>query len=123
MEACRSELTLSPEYIARSPVFILEEEGCVVGFYGLRERGSEAELLYLFVEPTAVNRGLGKQLWAHAIETAARLGVQKISIESDPHAEAFYRAMGATLVGDVSSTAQSDRRLPLLEYSLETNKP
>jgi len=120
LEACRAEMTLSPDYIKASPVFVLEEEERgVVGFYGLREQGSELELLYLFVEPEAMNRGYGKRLWAHAVEEAARLGFQKISIESDPYAEAFYLAMGARRTGVVHSSVQAGRTLPLMEFSLQ----
>lgn len=119
LEACRAELTLSPDFIAASPVFVLEErERGIVGFYGLREGEGEVELLYLFVEPSAVNRGYGKLLWKHAVGVAAKLGFQKISIESDPYAEAFYLAMGARRVGATQSSLQVDRTLPLLEYSL-----
>src|SRR5918911_5737132 len=69
LEACRADLTLSPDYIARSPVFVLEEENRIVGFYGLRERVDDIELTYLFVEPSAMNRGYGKLLWQHLVET------------------------------------------------------
>ena len=117
LEACRSELTLTPDYIAASPVFVLEEEAQVIGFYGLREQGNELELLYLFVEPSAINRGYGKRLWKHAVELAAKRGFREISIESDPYAEAFYRAMGAQHVGVVSSSVQTGRTLPLLKFS------
>lgn len=120
LEACRAELTLSVDFIADSPVFVLEEgEGVVVGFYGLREAEGEIELLYLFIEPSAVNRGYGKLLWAHAVEVAAKLGFRKISIESDPHAEAFYLAMGARRIGHVHSSIQAGRTMPLLEFSLQ----
>ncbi|HYG83088.1 MAG TPA: GNAT family N-acetyltransferase [Pyrinomonadaceae bacterium] len=118
LEACREELTVSADYIRGAPVFVLEEDGRVVGFYGLREQGDGLELLYLFVEPAAIGGGHGKKLWAHAVETAARLGFQKISIESDPYAEAFYLAMGARRVGEVSSTLRPGRKLPLLGFSL-----
>jgi GNAT superfamily N-acetyltransferase len=118
LEACRAELTLSPQYIDASPVYVLEEGKRIVGFYGLHEQGGELELLYLFVEPAAMNRGYGKRLWNHALEVAARLGFQKISIESDPYAEAFYRAMGAERVGEVTSSIKADRKLPLLKFHL-----
>jgi GNAT superfamily N-acetyltransferase len=75
-------------------------------------------LLYLFVEPAAMNRGYGKRLWEHAVELAARRGFQKISIESDPYAEAFYQAMGAERVGEVTSSIKPDRKLPLLKFRL-----
>lgn len=116
LEACRAELTLSPDYITASPVFVLEEEESVVGFYGLLERGDEVELLYLFVEPLAVKRGYGRELWNHAVETAAKLGRDRISIESDPYAEAFYRKMGARRIGVIPSTLRPGRVLPLLHF-------
>lgn len=122
LEACRAELTISADYIAASPVFVLEEGERIAGFYGLREQGGELELLYLFVEPEAINRGYGKQLWAHAVETATRLGFQKISIESDPYAESFYRAMGARRIGEVLSSVQAGRTLPLLEFLLDPER-
>jgi GNAT superfamily N-acetyltransferase len=118
LEACRPELTLTPDYISSSPVFVLEEEKSVVGFYGLREQVDEVELVYLFIEPSRMNQGFGRELWNHAVETAAGLGSRRISIESDPYAEAFYRAMGARNVGFVSSSVEADRKLPLLEVSL-----
>jgi GNAT superfamily N-acetyltransferase len=122
LEACRAELTLSADYINASPVFVLEEEERgIVGFYGLREQGSELELLYLFVEPSATNRGYGKRLWKHAVEMAATLGFQKIKIESDPYAEAFYQAMGARRIGDISSL-QAGRTLPLMEFLLDPER-
>src|SRR5438045_304978 len=81
LEACRPELTLTQDYIATSPVSVLEEEKRIVGFYGLREQVDEVELLYLFVEPSRMNQGVGRALWNHAVETAARLGFRRISIE------------------------------------------
>ncbi|HEX8888415.1 MAG TPA: GNAT family N-acetyltransferase [Pyrinomonadaceae bacterium] len=118
LEVCRRELTLTPDYISTSPVFVLEEEKRVVGFYGLRARGDEVELLYLFIEPSAMNHGYGRQLWNHAVETAVRLGFQRISIESDPYAEAFYQAMGALTIKFVSSSVKAERKLPILEFPL-----
>ena len=118
LEACRGALTLSADYIAAWPVFVLEEAGKVVGFYGLRGLdGGRVELLYLFLEPTAINRGHGKRLWAHAVEAAARFGFHKLMIESDPHAESFYLSMGARRVGAAESSSQPGRMLPLLEFS------
>ena len=119
IEACRQELTLSVEFIIASPVFVLEDGERVIGFYGLREAASELELLYLFVEPEFVNRGYGKLLWEHAVKMAAKLGFHKISIESDPHAEAFYQSMGARRIGTVNSAVQPGRTLPVLEFSLQ----
>lgn len=120
IEACRAELTLSVDFIKTSPVYVLEEaEGFVAGFYGLRQAEGAIELLYLFVEPVAINGGYGRLLWEHAVKMAAELGHHKISIESDPFAEAFYLAMGARRVRVVASTVQADRALPVLEFLLQ----
>jgi GNAT superfamily N-acetyltransferase len=119
LEACRAELTVSADYIKSAPVFVLEEGGRVVGFYGLRGQGTELELLYLFVEPAAIGGGRGRRLWEHATRTAARLGFQTLTIESDPDAEPFYLAMGARRVGEVTSTLRPGRTLPLLEFPLK----
>jgi GNAT superfamily N-acetyltransferase len=122
LEKCRAELTVPEDYITSAPVFVLEEGGRVVGFYGLRGQGAVLELLYLFVEPEAIGGGRGRLLWAHAVETAARLGFRKITIESDPYAEAFYLAMGACRVGEVVSSLRPGRTLPLLEFSLDPER-
>ena len=122
LEACRAQLTLSVDYIAASPVFVLEEGGRIVGFYGLRKHECDVEMLYLFVEPSAINRGYGKRLWEHAVETATKLGFRKILIESDPYAEAFYRAMGARRIGEAPSSVQAGRTLPLMEFPLDPER-
>lgn len=118
LEACRAELSLSVEYILNSPVFVLEKETQILGFYGLREIDGAVELAYLFINPSVINRGYGKRLWNHAVETATRLGHQRLLIESDPYAEKFYETMGARRIGEAASSANQDRRLPLMEFQL-----
>ena len=34
MEACRAPLTVTPERIATSPFYVLDEGGTITGFYG-----------------------------------------------------------------------------------------
>jgi GNAT superfamily N-acetyltransferase len=116
---CRIDLTLTPEFIASSPVFVLEEQGSIAGFYSLSaESAEEVELLHLFVEPATIGRGFGKFLFQHAVETARQLGFQRLLIGSDPFALKFYEAMGARRVGEVASLVRPGRMLPLLHYSL-----
>ena len=72
MSAVRAELTISAERIAAETVFVLEEDGQVVGFYSLKPQPTfgEVDLMDLFVEPHAIGQGYGKRLWQHAVETA-----------------------------------------------------
>ncbi len=119
LEDCRVDLTITPEYIASHPIFVLEEQGTVVGFLSLeRQANGDVELMHLFVEPAAIGGGHGKRLWQHAVETARQLGFQEIVIHSDPQAEAFYKAMGARRVGEVASIVRAGRMLPLLRFSV-----
>ena len=69
LAACRPLLTLSGEYVAVHPIFLVERDGLVAGFYGLEVPAAttlpptaEAELAYLFVEPAAMGRGAGRTL-------------------------------------------------------------
>lgn len=118
LEDCRAELTISPAYISEQHVYVLEEGGRVIGFYSLKEAKDDVELDHLFVEPGALGRGHGRALWRHAVKTASRLGHAQLVVESDPHAEAFYRAMGATRFATKASTLRPGRELPMLRLTL-----
>ncbi|HEY6190073.1 MAG TPA: GNAT family N-acetyltransferase [Pyrinomonadaceae bacterium] len=120
---CRSDLTLTPAFVASSPVFILEEEGRIAGFYSLSEQGAEVELLHLFVEPRAIGRGYGKLLFQHAVAQARASDFKLLVIGSDPFALEFYEAMGARRVGEVASSVRPGRMLPLLHYPLHLSRP
>jgi hypothetical protein len=49
----------------------------------------------------------------HAVHTVRSLGGSRLTIVSDPHAEGFYRRMGASRVGEASSKPEG-RTLPVL---------
>jgi len=119
---CRDDLTVTPELISSSPVFVIEEEGSVAGFYSLSGEGTEVELLHLFVEPWAVGRGYGKLLFEHALATARANNFELLVIGSDPFALGFYEAMGARRIGEVASSVRPGRMLPLLHYPLLSSR-
>ena len=76
-------------------VFVLEEDGGVLGFYELRDRDSHVELVRMFMETDLIGRGYGRLLWEQAVVRAAEKH-DRMLIMSDPQAVGFYRAMGAT---------------------------
>ena len=121
MAACRAELTVTPAQAASGLVQVYEEGGRALGFYLLEVRNGSADVAMLFVEPAAIGRGIGRALWQHLVAEARRLELAKVTIESDPNAEAFYRAMGATTVGTAPSASIPGRRLPLMELALGEN--
>jgi len=67
---------------------------------------------------TTIGKGIGRQLWQHAIGSARRLRARYLLVDADPNAEQFYVEMGAERVGDVPSGVDPNRRLPLLRYPI-----
>lgn len=121
MEACRDDLTVSPEYIASSLVFVLEDDNMIKGFMGLELENDRCLLKDLFIEPSAIGKGYGKALWRHMMEVVKELGIRRVTIHSDPNAEIFYLKMGATRIGEIESTVFRGRKLPLLEVDISKN--
>jgi len=119
MAASHHNLTLTAEYIAANLTYVAEEAGLLFGVYSLFEHTpQQVELDNLFVEPTAIGKGVGKLLFDHAVEQARQRGYREMRIVADPNAESFYLRQGATRVGAVASPAQAGRLLPLLCYNL-----
>ena len=118
MEACREELTLSPEDLRSTSHAIAENDGRVVGLVQIEVADGTADLLKLFIEPADIGKGHGARLFDWAVAEARRLGATRMTIEADPDAEPFYRRMGARVIGTVPSGSIHGRVLPLLELSL-----
>lgn len=114
METCRAELTVDVEGILHDPTFVLEAEGRILGFYQLRRHGTGAEVRMFFVAPDALRAGIGRRLWAHLERTARAIGVTHLEVDSDPHAEGFYRTMGMRPAGQALSGSVPGRLLPHL---------
>ncbi|BAD58182.1 GNAT family N-acetyltransferase [Nocardia farcinica] len=111
----RSELTLIPDDVAARRTLVAERDGVVLGFVTVEGDAPVGELGMLFVAPEATGAGIGSVLFRRALATARDLGFRTLTIESDPNAEPFYRAMGAVGVGDVESGSVPGRTLPLME--------
>lgn len=114
------ELTLTRAELSRVDAYVLETDAGVEGFYTLRPADrydATAELEHLFVEPARLRRGVGRRLWEHALEHARARGYRAVVIQSDPHAEAFYAALGAEKLRDVP-TSIPGRTLPLMRRIL-----
>jgi GNAT superfamily N-acetyltransferase len=119
LAACRADLTITPEIISENTINVLDDNGQIVGFYGLFAREEDAvELEYLFISPDVIGAGYGRQLWLHAIATAHTQGFETMFINSDPHTEAFYEMMGAKRIGQSESAIWPGRMLPLMTYEL-----
>src|SRR5262245_16823724 len=88
LEAWRELLTITPDYLAANVVGCAEDgTGRVVGFYALEQDGSRLRLESLFLAPSHIGCGLGRQLFEHAVQAARVLGASELLIEADPNAE------------------------------------
>ena len=111
----QNDLTISPDYLETNQVFLAEKEDQIVGFYALIVRRDKAELDHLWVAPAHIGTGVGKELFVHAMRTAAGKDIAEVEILADPNAEAFYKKMGAYRTGEsVSEIDGQPRTLPRL---------
>ncbi|MFF9318795.1 GNAT family N-acetyltransferase [Streptomyces sp. NPDC014735] len=118
LAACRDELTLIPADVERRRTTVAEEDGRVLGFTTLDGIPPEGALGMMFIAPGAIGRGIGRRLFEHTAAEARRLGFARLTIDADPNAEPFYRAMGAVRIGETPSGSIPGRVLPLMEYVL-----
>lgn len=119
LEHWRAHLTITPAFIAANPTFIaLDEAAEPIGFSSLLKTEDALRLEHLWVSPTWMGHGIGRALFQHASEVAARTATC-LTIESDPNAEGFYLRMGAVRAGSIASEIEGQRReLPLFTFDL-----
>jgi GNAT superfamily N-acetyltransferase len=120
LEAWRPSLTVTAEQLRSQPAFVLETDRAV-GFYSLRVVDGACELDNLWVIPSEVGRGHGRELLTHAINVARSMGLREIAIDADPNAADFYLHCGATVTGSVPAPieGQPGRTRPQLRLAAE----
>jgi len=116
----RQEREFQPnKFLPDFHVYILERVGQVLGFCSLIPIGNDSiELHDLFVEPSYIGKGYGKQLWDHSVSLVRELGFRTLVLTADPNAEPFYARQGAVRTGERESSVRSDRKLPIMEYRI-----
>ena len=119
MHSCRDELTYTADQIKNNLCYFLQRNKKLIGFYLLASvNQNDCELEALFVEPTAIRNGYGRNLIDHAKETARNKGYKKIIIQSDPNSVDFYLAVGSVRSGESPSASIAGRVLPMFELKL-----
>lgn len=63
-----SDLTISSDFIRDNHVYVAEEDGEIRGFYALCVTGGKAELEHVWVTPTRIGTGIGKELFLDAMD-------------------------------------------------------
>lgn len=111
----QDDLTISRDFVRANPVYVAEHKEELLGFYALVIRNEKAALDHLWVVPEHIGTGVGKELFLHAMQSAAGQNISEVEISSDPNAEGFYQKMGAHRTGEtVSEIEGQPRTLPRL---------
>lgn len=118
MQACREELSLSPERLLSDDLRVLANDNAVVGTVELVMDGRQAHLYKLFVDPDVIGTGAGRILYEWALARAKLLNATAMMIDADPDASKFYEYMGAKIIGKTPSGSIPGRFLPLLKHDL-----
>lgn len=115
----KESLTITGQFIVENEVYTMTEKDQIVGFYALTIDGAVGQLEHLWVSPEFIGSGIGKKLFAHALEKAVSYNAKILNIDSDPNAEEFYVKMGAKRVGNIVTEIEGNERiLPLMQILL-----
>jgi GNAT superfamily N-acetyltransferase len=124
----QNELTITPEYIDENDVFVIENNGVIVGYYAIVELKKKIEvsgilidkgfwLDHMFVVPEYIGCGFGRLLFDHLQARCKTKGIESIKILADPHSRRFYEKLGCLYIKEIPSTI-AGRTTPLLTFSL-----
>lgn len=119
LDACRDELTVAADGVERRRSMVADRDGHILGFTTLEGEPPKGVLGMLFVDPKAIGQGIGRLLFEHTIAAGRELGFAQITIDADPNAGPFYRAMGAVRVGNVPSGSIAGRVLPQMVVTIQ----
>src|ERR1700722_12488013 len=64
----RTILTIDPEFISRHEIYTAVVNSRIVGFYSLCHDNGHLHLKHMWVLPEMMRQGIGRSLFAHAIE-------------------------------------------------------
>lgn len=118
MEIWRDDLTITQDYIRSHEVFILSKENQTVGYYSYQTfTHGKAHLDNLFILPEQIGKGYGKILMQDFLQRIKNDGYRIATLNSDPHAEAFYLKLGFKVIGQFATSIEG-RFLPVMEKEL-----
>jgi GNAT superfamily N-acetyltransferase len=107
-------LELAPTVLADGRVRVAtEQSGQVTGFATTAVDDRHLEVVDLFVDPDWARRGVGRALLADAVAFARTIGIGRIEVTGNPHAYAFYGAVGFVRDEDVATDFGPAARLHL----------
>lgn len=119
MESWTPQLTFTPEYFEENESWVAVDGEKPIAFYTLEDKNGIAWLENLWVLPEYIGKGIGKDLFFHAVTLARGRGYKILQLEADPNAMGFYEKMGMKKIGERQSEVDgSPRILPIMEIAL-----
>ncbi|MCC6300197.1 MAG: GNAT family N-acetyltransferase [Anaerolineales bacterium] len=119
LELWKPQLTFTPKYFIENESWVAEADGDPIAFYTLQDKNGIAWIENLWVLPEYIGRGVGKELFLHAVGLARQRGYKSLQLEADPNATGFYAKMGMKKIGERRSEVDGQPRvLPLMEMTL-----
>ena len=119
MEIWIPQLTFGSEYFEVNESWAAEMDGTPVAFYTWQDRNGIAWIENLWVSAEHIGRGVGKQLFQHALIRSRESRYKIIQLESDPNARGFYEKMGMRKIGEHQAEVDGQARMiPVMEIEL-----
>jgi GNAT superfamily N-acetyltransferase len=120
--AAKGHWGYDPQFVAdwAAAIEFPDDERLIVAAHGwaaVVPRGEVAWLDDLWVEPDAMGRGLGRELFERAAAIARDAGCVRMEWEAEPNALGFYERLGAVYVRD-SEPSEWGRVLAVMAVSL-----
>ena len=113
------QLTFTPEYFAENESWVVVDGDRQIGFYTLQDKDGIAWIENLWVLPEYIGKGIGRQLFFHALEFAREHKYKTLQLEADPNAIGFYEKMGMRKIGERRSEVDGQPRvLPIMEMTV-----
>lgn len=112
-----SNLTISKVYIENNTVFTLTNDNKIIGYYSYITKEKNAILDNLFILPEYIGKGFGKYLMSHFLNRMKNEKFEKVTLDSEPHAENFYLKIGFKKIGEFE-TSIKNRFMPIMEMTL-----
>lgn len=114
-------LKINLALIAVGLVFVAEDEqGIPCGHVALRPTGMGGLVLLegIFVDPVSSRGGIGRRLFATAVEHSRKMAGNVMLIYSSPHSTGFYARQGAIRIGVTPFVFSPDVQLPMFAFSI-----
>lgn len=119
MERVRPDMIVSADDIEPAHCLIADDDdGHMYGYVLTFIDGETAHLRDLFIDPAHQRRGLGRELFDHAVAHARAMNALLLRLHADPNAQAFYEQLGMRVTAQVASIIGNGRMLPVMELDL-----